>query len=327
MNIVQSIILGIIQGLTEFFPVSSSGHMVILPYLFDWDYRSLYFTVVVHFATLAAVVTVFYRDIYEILRALVLGIFKRDWRNSNNFKLGILLIVATIPAAVAGFFLDDYVENLFSKPLIVAVCLIITALFLVSGELRGRRIETACNLHAGYAPEIKKSPVKSDKEAEEKLTGKIDLNDISAGNENNKNKKDNKAGKVNFNLLIALMTGIGQAVAILPGISRSGTTISFARFFGVRRSDAVKFSFLLSVPIIFGSFVLEIFRSSDIISGGGPEVVQSLIAGFISSYLAGLFAVKFMVKIVERRNLNVFAIYCTGVAIIVFIFYIINKFI
>jgi undecaprenyl-diphosphatase len=327
LNIIQSIILGIIQGFTEFFPVSSSGHMVILPYLFSWDYQPLYFTVAVHFATLAAVVTVFYRDIYEILKALVLGIFKRDWRNSNNFRLGIFLIVATIPAAVSGFFLDDYVENLFSEPLIVAVCLIITALFLVSGELRGRRIEAARNLQSEYTPEIKKSPVKSDKEAEEKFTGKIDLNDIGAGKGDRKNNKDDKAGKVNFNLFIALITGIGQAVAILPGISRSGTTISFARFFGVKRSDAVKFSFLLSVPIIFGSFVLEISRSSDIISGGGPEVVQSLIAGFISSYLAGLFAVKFIVKIVERRNLNVFAIYCTCMAIIVFIFYIINKFI
>ena len=275
MNIVQSIILGIIQGITEFFPVSSSGHMVILPYLFSWDYKPIYFTVTVHLATLASVVTIFYRDIYEILKALVLGIFKRDWRNTNNFRLGIFLIVATIPAAVAGFFLDDYVENLFSKPLIVAVCLIITALFLVCGEIKGKR------------------------------------------------KED---GKVNFNLFIALITGIGQAVAILPGISRSGTTISFARFFGISRDEAVRFSFLLSVPIIFGSFILELFRSSDVIFGGGPDVVQGLIAGFISSYIAGLFAIKFIVKIVKRRNLNVFAIYCTCLAAVVFIFYIINRF-
>ncbi|MDD3819553.1 MAG: undecaprenyl-diphosphate phosphatase [Actinomycetota bacterium] len=326
MNIIQSIILGIIQGITEFFPVSSSGHMVILPYLFSWDYQPLYFTVTVHFATLASVVTIFYRDIYEILKALVLGIFKRDWRNTNNFRLGIFLIVATIPAAIVGFLLDDYVENLFSEPLIVAVCLIITALFLVSGEFRGRRIEATRNLQLEYTPEIKKSPVNSDKEAEEKLTGKIDLNDISAGNEDHKNNKDDKAGKVNFNLFIALITGIGQAVAILPGISRSGTTISFARFFGISRDEAVRFSFLLSVPIIFGSFILELFRSSDVIFSGGLEVVQGLIAAFISSYLAGLFAIKFIVKIVKRRNLNVFAIYCTCLAVVVFVFYIINRF-
>jgi undecaprenyl-diphosphatase len=275
LNIVQSIILGVIQGITEFFPVSSSGHMVILPYLFGWDYQPLYFAVTVHFATLAAVITIFYRDIYEILKALVLGIFKREQRNSNNFKTGIFLIVATIPAAIVGFLLDDYVENLFSEPLIVAAFLIITALFLVYSEMRGKRIETS---------------------------------------------------KVDFNLFIATMTGIGQALAILPGLSRSGTTISFARFFGVRRDEAVRFSFLLSVPIIFGSFILEIFRSSDIIFGGGPEVVQGLIAGFISAYLAGLFAIKFMVKIVKKRNLNVFAIYCTCLAVVVFIFYIINRF-
>lgn len=314
MNIVQSIILGIIQGITEFFPVSSSGHLVIIPYFSSWDYPPLYFTVMVHFATLAAVVTVFYREIYRIIKAVVLGIFIRAHRGSNNFKLGIFLIVASIPAAFAGLFLNDYIEGLFERPVYAAAFLVVTAIFLLLGEFRGKRIENAALKHAQYYDGQKEALDKDEgKEEEESLIGEINIG---------KNGK----GKINFNTFIAIITGIGQALAILPGISRSGATISFARFFGIRRSEAVKFSFLLSVPVIFGSFIFEIFRSSDIIFRGGPGVAQNLIAGFISSYLAGLFAVKFIVNIVKKRSLNMFAIYCICLAIVVFLFYIINKF-
>lgn len=313
MNIVQSIILGIIQGITEFFPVSSSGHLVILPYFSSWDYPPLYFTIMVHFATLAAVVTVFYREIYRIIKTVVLGIFIRAHRGSNNFKLGIFLIVASIPAAIAGLFLDDYIEGLFERPVYAAAFLVVTAIFLLLGEFRGKRIEAAVLKRAQYS----KSPGKALDKYEEKEEGLL-IGEINIG-------KKTK-GKINFNTVIAIITGIGQALAILPGISRSGATISFARFFGIRRGEAVKFSFLLSVPVIFGSFIFETCRSSDIIFGGGPGIVQNLIAGFISSYLAGLFAIKFIVNIVKKRNLNVFAIYCICLAIVVFIFYIVNGF-
>ncbi len=318
MNIVQSIILGIIQGITEFFPISSSGHLVILPYFFNWDYPPLYFTVMVHFATLAAVVTVFYREIYSILKALIQGIFTKYKRNSNNFRLGIFLIVASIPAAIAGIFLDDYIENLFTSPVITAVFLIITALFLWLCELRGKKIE-ATLAQAEYTGENKKNPYENKddgnkEKTEERLIGKIDVN-------------NNYFGKVNYSFFIALITGVGQALAILPGISRSGATISFARFFGINRSEAVRFSFLLSVPIIFGSFIFEIYHSSDVIFRGGPNVMQNLIAGFFSAYLAGLFAIKFIVNITKKRNLNVFAIYCVCLAVAVFVFYIIKRFI
>ncbi len=312
MNIIQSIILGIIQGATEFFPISSSGHLVIFPYFFNWNYIPLYFTVTVHFATLAAVVTIFYKEVFRIIKALVLGIFIRNVRNSNNFKLGIFLIIATIPAAVAGFFLSDYVENLFTKPIIAAVFLLVTALFLWLGEFRGKKIEERL---------MKSRDVLSNKNLSNKgqgtergrLIGEIEV-------------KGNNTKKIRFNFPITVITGIGQALAILPGVSRSGATISFARFFGIKRSEAVRFSFLLSIPVIFGSFIFELYRSSDIIFGNGPQVVQNLIAGFLSSYLAGLFAVKFVVYLAGRRNLNVFAIYCICLAGAVFIFYAINRF-
>ena len=303
MNILQSIVLGIIQGITEFFPISSSGHLVVFPYFFNWDYIPLYFTVTVHFATLAAVVTVFYREIYRIIKAVVLGIFIRKIRISDDFKIGIFIIVASIPAAVAGFFLDNYIEGLFSRPLIVTVFLLATALILWVCEIRGARIEAG----SGKNPDEKE-------DSSSGLVGSIDI----AGS---------RTGKARFNLFIAAVAGIGQALAIFPGISRSGATISFARFFGIKRGDAVKFSFLLSVPVILGSFVFELSRSYSIISAGGKFAVLNLTAGFICAYVSGFFAIKFLVYLARRKNLNVFAVYCICLPAATFIFYLINKFI
>ncbi len=300
MSILQSIVLGIIQGITEFFPISSSGHLVIFPYFFNWDYMPLYFAVTVHFATLAAVVTVFYREIYRIIKAVVLGIFKRKIRSSDDFRIGIFIIIASIPAALAGFFLDDYVEGLFTRPLIVAVFLLVTAFILWICEVRGARIEN-----------------KLDKSSIERSGGLLGRSSTGGSS----------TGSVRFNLFISTMTGIGQALAILPGISRSGATISFARFFGIRRSDAVRFSFLLSVPVIFGSFIYELSRSYSIISAGGSHAVLNLTAGFISAYVSGFFAIKFLVYFTARKNLNVFAVYCTCLSAAIFIFYLINRFI
>jgi undecaprenyl-diphosphatase len=313
LNIIQSIILGLIQGATEFLPVSSSGHLVIFPYFFSWEYVPLYFTVVVHFATLASVVTIFYRDIFEIVKEVIQGIFIRNKRNSYNFKIGILLIVASIPAAIVGVLLDDYVENLFSEPLAASGFLLITALFLWLGEFRGKEIEA------------KMSGDQDISEGKNILNGK---EDTGGGYPVAKvGIKENGTGRIKFNFPIALITGVGQALAILPGISRSGATISFARFFGIRRGEAVRFSFLLSVPIIFGSFIFELWNSSDIIFKSGPDIIHNLVAGFISSYIAGLFAVKFIVYLAGKRNLNIFAIYCICLALAVLIFYVINIFI
>jgi len=283
LNIIQSIVLGIIQGATELFPISSSGHLVIIPYFFNWDYPPLYFTVTVHFATLAAVVTIFRREIFRIIRAVVLGIFIRKERATSSFKLGILLIVASIPAAVAGYFLNEYVEILFSTPLVVAALLLVTALFLWLGERRGSRIE------------------------EQFTTSRSD--------------------HVRFNFFIAFMTGIGQTIAILPGISRSGSTISFARFFGIKRNEAVIFSFLLSVPVIFGAFIFEIYHSSGVIFDGGLNIALNLLTGFFFAYLAGMLAIKLLVYLAKKKNLNIFAVYCVALSAATFIFYIIKRFI
>ena len=273
MSILQSIVLGLIQGITEFFPISSSGHLVIIPYFSGWDYPPLYFTVTVHFATLLAVLTVLYRDAWRIIRGFVLGLFKRKWRKSTDFKMGLYIIIATIPAVFMGLFLDEFIESIFSKPLIVAAFLLVTAFILWGGEYRGRKVKE----------------------------------------------------KKSLTYLSSVASGIGQALAVFPGISRAGSTISFARFFGVKREEAVRFSFLLSIPIILGSFVFELSRSTGTVLSGGENTVWVLFAGLVSAYLSGFFAIKYLLYLTKKKNLNIFAVYCICLSIAIFVFYIINN--
>ena len=273
MNILQSIVLGLIQGITEFFPISSSGHLVIIPYFFGWDYPPLYFTVTVHFATLLAVLTVLYRDAWRIIRGFALGLFRRKWRESTDFKLGLYIIIATIPAVLVGLFLNDLNGSIYSKPLVVAVFLLVTAFILWGGEYRGRKVKQ----------------------------------------------------KNSLNYISSVASGIGQALAVFPGISRAGSTISFARFFGVKREEAVRFSFLLSIPIILGSFVFELSRSAGAVLNGGENTVWVLFAGLASAYLSGFFTIKYLLYLTKKKNLNIFAVYCICLSIAIFVFYIINN--
>ena len=246
---------------------------MIVPFFLGWEYPPLYFTVTVHFATLLAVLSVLYRDVYRIIRAVALGIFIKGWRSSYEFKTGLYIILATIPAALAGYFLDDTVESFFSRPLAAAGFLLLTAFILWGSELRGKK--TAQKPLMGWLP--------------------------------------------------SLAAGIGQALAILPGVSRSGATISFARFLGINRQEAVRFSFLLSIPIILGSFVFEVSRSREVIMEGGGDIMWVLVAGLVSAYLSGYFAVRYLLYLTAKKNLNVFALYCICLSAAIFIFYMIKN--
>lgn len=285
MNILQSIILGITQGFAEFFPVSSSGHLVIIPYFFKWAYLPLYYAVILHFATLLSLLTVYYRDAGNIISSFFIGIFKKDKRNDRNFKLAVYIIIASVPAAIAGFFLNDIVESFFSKPLYTGIFLLITAIFLFTGEIRGKVIGARLSLN-----------------------GK-DLSPLP---------------KMNY--LIAAVVGIGQAVAILPGLSRSGSTISFARFFGIKREECVKFSFLLSIPVIFGSFIFELYKSHEIIFSSSALNMADMAISFVFAYISGLLAIKFLTRLSRNKNLNIFAIYCIVMAVAIFIVIIARSF-
>ncbi|MCL6087551.1 MAG: undecaprenyl-diphosphate phosphatase [Actinobacteria bacterium] len=284
MEIFKSVVLGIIQGLTEFFPVSSSGHLVIFPYFFKWQEPSIYFTVTLHFATLAALLTVLYRDAWLIIKNFFLGLFIKKYREDSGFKLALHIIIASIPAAVIGYLFNDFIETFFSKPIFSAAFLILTAAILILFEFIGKKNESKYSSITGQDKKI--------------------------------------------NYLTALIIGISQAVAIFPGISRSGSTISSARIFGVKREDAVRFSFLISIPVIFGSFVFEMakgFKNSGIKISHDNIALIAVIAGFIFAYLSGLFAVKFLLKFSIKRNLNIFAVYCVILSIIFFVVYFIRK--
>ncbi|MGM0364912.1 MAG: undecaprenyl-diphosphate phosphatase [Actinomycetota bacterium] len=282
MLIIQSIILGIIQGITEFFPISSSGHLVVLPFIFRWDYIPLYFTVTVHFGTLIAILAVFYRDIYNILKSFVMAVILPRRKDRQSLMLGVFIIIGSIPAAVAGFLIADIAERFFSNPVMVAFFLLLTAFLLWTGEAVSKRREK---------PNQTAASVTSSE----------------------------------LNYARAFIIGIGQALAVFPGVSRSGATISFGRYVGMDRKQSVRFSFLLSVPVILGSFVFEIYRQWAVINEGGADTAVFLSLGFIFSFLAGFFAIKFMLRLVEKKNLNVFAVYCVCLSALLFILYFINK--
>jgi len=303
LNILQSIIIGITQGLAEFFPVSSSGHLVIIPYFFKWTYLPLYYAVILHFATLLSLLTVYYRDAGNIISSFFIGIFKRDKRNDKNFKLAVFIIIASVPAVIAGFFLNDIVEGFFSKPLYIGIFLLITAIFLFTGEKRGKVVGARLSTIS------------------EDLSPKPDSGksiDRQINNIKNSNPK--------MSYLIAAVVGIGQAIAILPGISRSGSTISFARFFGIKREECVKFSFLLSIPVIFGSFIFELYKSHEIIFNSSTLNMADMTISFVFAYVSGLLAIKFLARLSRTSNLNIFAIYCIVMAVAVFIVIIVRSF-
>lgn len=287
MEIVKSIVLGIVQGLTEFLPVSSSGHLVIVPFLFKWDYIPVYYSVTLHFATLLSLLTVFYRDIWKIIKAFFVGLFKKGKRSGKYFRFSIFIIIATVPAALVGFFLKDYIEAFFSSPLYVGILLLVTAVFLMAGEFIGSRVERKLNKNVSISDNIEYK---------------------------------------GLNYVSAAVVGIGQAVAIFPGISRSGSTISFTRLFGIKREECVRFSMLLSIPVISGAFIFEISKTYRDMFQKDLNMMINIAVSFVFSYLSGLLAIKFLLVLSRNKNLNFFAVYCIVVGIIIIVLSAMRKF-
>jgi len=257
MSLLEAIILGIIQGLTEFLPVSSSGHLEMAKVIMGDDMdgeESLLFTIVLHVATALSTVVVFRKDILEIIR----GLLKFTWNAETKFVT--FIVVSMIPVFFVGVFLKDEIESLFAgNILLVGGSLLFTALLLWSTT----RI-----------PDYK--------------------------------------GELTFKRV--LLIGIAQAVAVLPGVSRSGSTISVALLSGVGRDKAARFSFLMVLPVIFGAMILE---AKDYLEAPARTVDNlSLIAGFIAAFIAGLFACSWMINLVKRSKLDYFAYYCAIVGLI-----------
>ena len=254
MDIINAIILGIIQGLTEFLPVSSSGHIELGKAILGVEpEENILFTVVVHFATALSTIVIFRKDILELLK----GIFQFQWNEESKFATKV--IISMIPAVIIGVLYEDELEALFEGNILLVGCmLIITALLL-------------------YFADKAKNTTK------------------------------------NVSYTNAVVIGIAQAIAMLPGISRSGATISTSVLLGNDKTKAARFSFLMVVPLIFGKIVKDIF--------GGKLTFEStqiipLSAGFLAAFIAGLFACTWMINLVKKSKLTYFAFYCLVIGLI-----------
>ena len=257
MEIINAIILGIIQGLTEFLPVSSSGHLEIAKAILGEGKvggESMLMTVVLHFATALSTIFIFRKDLISIF----VGLFQ--FKNNESFQFSLKIVLSMIPAALVGVFFNDEIEALFGGALtLVGVMLLLTGLLLFMADKA-------------------------------------------------------KASEKNVGIKDAILIGISQAIAILPGISRSGATISTSVLLGIDKEKSARFSFLMVVPLIFGKM------AKDILSGGISTTDTNflpLIIGFIFAFFTGMFACKWMIKLVKNSQLKYFAYYCFAIGSIV----------
>lgn len=265
MTLLQALILGLVQGATEFIPVSSSAHLVLVPFLFNWQLDpqiAFAYDVLVHWGTLIAVVIYFRKDLRNYLQSALKGIFSGKLIQNTDSRLAWLLIIGTIPAAVIGFLFADFFEQMFSLPLPASLFLFGTALILTWSE---RQSKSGRNLE-----------------------------------------------KMNFK--DAVVIGLAQALAIFPGISRSGATISAGLFRGIYKVSAARFSFLLSVPIIFGAGFLPLKELLEM--NMFRDKLPVLAIGFFSALISGYLCIDFLLKFLQRRKLYVFAGYCVLFALL-----------
>ncbi|MBD3311532.1 MAG: undecaprenyl-diphosphatase UppP [Candidatus Magasanikbacteria bacterium] len=266
MSIVQAIILGAVQGLTEFLPISSSGHLIFIPKIFGWSDQGLSFDIVVHLGTLLAVIVYFRKKIMNILKSF----FKKDLSANKNRRLGIILFFSIVPAGIFGLLASGWIENSLRSSGVVAFGLIFWGLILIGADV--------------YA-----------KKSGKKLK---DLKNIS-------NKQ-------------AILISFVQAIALIPGTSRSGITMTGGLFSGLDKKTAAEFSFLMSIPIILLAGMLGIY---DLLSLGVENIdFYTLIAGFITSLLSGLAAIWILMKVIQKWNFKPFGVYRILVGLLIIIF-------
>ncbi len=256
MSLFEAFLLALVQGVTEFLPISSSAHLVLVPWWLGWEAPGLAFDTVLHLGTLLAVLVYFWRDWWE----LALGLWPRGAsRNPSQRRLLMALVIGTIPAAVAGYWFEDFFAAMFERPVGVAVGLILTGFLLILAERRRRRGLTLDQI------------------------GWFD----------------------------ALVIGLAQAVAIFPGISRSGITIAAGLGRGLERPAAARFSFLLSAPIIFGAGLFQMRK----LNTDGLDALPVLF-GLTVAAVAGMLSIRYLLRYLQRRTLYVFTGYVWLLALV-----------
>ncbi|MCH2233202.1 MAG: undecaprenyl-diphosphate phosphatase [Crocinitomicaceae bacterium] len=259
MGLLDAFVLGLIQGLTEFLPVSSSGHIFLGQVMMGkFSSEPLLFTIVLHLATALSTVVIFWKDIVKIFK----GLFK--FKNNEESRFSLFIVISMIPAALVGVFLDDIIEGITTEDnqywglIIVGICLLATALLLFFTE-----------------------------------RSKNQSKDVNAPN--------------------VLIVGIAQAIAVLPGISRSGATIATGILLGINREKMARFSFLMVLPLILGAMLK---KGKDYLEDPHAMEIMPLIVGFIVAFITGLIACKWMIALVKKAKLTYFAIYCALAGIV-----------
>lgn len=272
MELWQAIVLGIVQGLTEFLPVSSSAHLVIFPWLFEWETSSLSFDAALHLGTLVAVIVYFWRDITGMLAAIPVALGRPAYLlktpgdeladRQRDGRLGLLIVIATVPGLVAGLLLESKIDEFFhtDENSRGAIAMIATMLIVV-GLILGWADKTASH----------------------------------------------RRGLTGMRWMDAVIIGLAQATAIFPGVSRSGSTISAGLFRGLKRADAARFSFLAGMPLILGAGVKGLIDAAD--QGMTGHDVTLFLAGGITAAIVGFFAISGLLKFLQRQSTMVFVVY------------------
>lgn len=256
MSIAEAVILGLLQALGEFLPISSSAHLVLLPFFRGVQYQGVSFDVMLHLATLLAVLLYFAKDWFVIIKD---GLTRPKTREGKTLWL---LALATVPAGLAGVLGQDAIETVFRSPLSIATCLMVFAVILWLAD-----------------------------------------------------RKADPAGRTDINLKNLLIIGCAQALALMPGVSRSGITITAALFLGFSRSQSARISFLLSAPVIGGAAVLELAHLSL------ADITAPLVWGFISAFLGALLVIGGLMKYIKTHSFNVFVVYRLLLGLVIFGWY------
>ena len=268
MDSFQSFILGVIQGITEFLPISSTAHLVLVPWLFSWSDYGLPFNIALHLGSLLAILIYFRHEWKRIISEFIKCTLKGSYKDSNEGRLGLFLVIGTIPGVISGFLFESYASGILRNPLSIAAALVLFGLFLYFAD------------------------------------------------RNTKNEKEIK----DMDIKDCLFFGVAQAFAIIPGVSRSGVTVTGGLLRNFKREEAAKFSFLLGAPIIAGATIYESRHfTADIFMSPGFSI------GVISSGVTAYFVIRFLLAFLRKQDFKIFVFYRIILALLIVAITLINR--